>query len=118
MTRRDAPDSMIQLALMPFPFFNPLNWPGMTPSRAIAASLFVLRCTLDGWRHVGDALQASLRAQQDAMLAALQHNIDHAATAPTAASAPAPRRRVSKAPPQATTAQATRTLTVAAAAPQ
>jgi hypothetical protein len=63
--------------LMPFPFLNPWNWSVMTPSREVAAGLFSCRCGLDGWRNVADAWQAMLRDQQDAMLSALQHQVDH-----------------------------------------
>jgi hypothetical protein len=70
--QRHGADGMSGLPLMPFPFLNPWNWGAMTPARALAASIFLLRCSLDGWRHVADAMRASLQQDQDAMLRAFE----------------------------------------------
>jgi hypothetical protein len=80
-TQHDAQSAggMTGVPFMPFPFLNPWNWSAMTPSREIAAGLFLCRCGLDGWRNVADAWQAALREQQDAVLSALQHQVDQVA---------------------------------------
>ncbi|MES1202222.1 MAG: hypothetical protein ABUS57_12325 [Pseudomonadota bacterium] len=82
MSTSNTTPGMNGLPFAPFPFLNPWNWGAMTPLHSAQAALVIMRANLQAWRAAVDAIQTTVRHQEDAALDAIEANLEHGANEP------------------------------------